>query len=86
MCTYCTDDMRNFKLMSLSLSKSGSGLPYLKKLKLRASSPNVLNLKKWNASLKKKNAKWEMWDVQSRTWNGEWGMRNAECGMQNAGC
>ena len=84
MCTYCTDDIRNFRLMSFSLSKSGSGLPYLKKLKLRASSPNVLNLKMWNARYKKKNAKCEMWDVESRMWNGEWRTGNREYGMRDA--
>ena len=46
VCTYRTDDIRNLRLMSFSLCKSGSGAPYLRKLKLRASSPNVVNLMK----------------------------------------
>ena len=45
--------MRNLRRMSHFLCKSGSGAPYLKKSKLRASSPNVVNLVKANKPLLK---------------------------------
>ena len=79
MCTYCTDDMRNFRLMSLSLSKSGSGLPYLKKLKLRASSPNVLNLKSGMPDKKRR-----MQNEKCGMCKAGYGMGNAECRMRDA--
>lgn len=43
--------MRNLRRMSYFLCKSGSGAPYLKKSKLRASSPKVVNLIKENNPL-----------------------------------